>query len=132
MRATCDFRGSPDGVSPSHTDLPDTQHTHRNSKKENSSDVIDEFKIKIVRIEMISPNERGEDVRLEFQFESDQINFSLPVFVNSREFDDTEVVEVARSRLYEVFKQLLSQCEGWQLSSDERRQLARISARPAP
>jgi hypothetical protein len=92
---------------------------------------MDEFKIKITRIEMIPPNERGEDVRLAFQFESGQISFSLPVFLNSREFDDTEVVEVARSKLYGVFKQLCSQCEGWQLSDDERRELARINSRPA-
>jgi hypothetical protein len=92
---------------------------------------MDEFKIKIARIETISPNERGEDVRLAFQFESGQISFSLPVFVNSREFDDTEVVEVARSKLYDVFRQLCSQCKGWQLSDDERRELARINARPA-
>jgi hypothetical protein len=92
---------------------------------------MDEFKIKVARIEMISLSERGEDVRLAFQFESGQISFSLPIFLNSREFDDTEVVEVARSKLYDVFKQLCSQCEGWQLSDDERRELARISARPA-
>jgi len=92
---------------------------------------VDEFKIKIARIEMISPNEHGEDVRLTFQFESGQIRFSLPVFVNSREFDDTEVVEVARSKLYDIFKQLCSQCEDWELSDDERRELARINARPA-
>jgi hypothetical protein len=92
---------------------------------------MDEFKIKIARIEMVSLNEGGGDVRLTFQFESGQINFLLPVFVNSREFDDTEIVEVARSKLYDIFKQLCSQCKGWQLSDDERRQLARINARPA-
>jgi hypothetical protein len=92
---------------------------------------MDEFTIKIGRIEMIPPNERGEDVRLAFQFESGQISFSLPVFLNSREFDDTEVVKVARSKLYDVLRLLCSQCESWQLSDDERRQLARINARPA-
>lgn len=93
-------------------------------------DAMDEFKIKIARIEKISPNERGEDVRLAFQFEGGQISFSLPVFLNSREFDDTEIVEVARSKLYDVFKQLYDQCRGWQLSDDERRKLASINARP--
>jgi hypothetical protein len=93
-------------------------------------DAMDKFKITIARIEMISPNERGEDVRLLFQFESGQIRFSLPVFVNSRNFDDTEVVEVARSKLYDIFKQLCSQCKGWRLSDDERRELARINSRP--
>ncbi|RZN31237.1 hypothetical protein [Bradyrhizobium sp. Leo121] len=92
---------------------------------------MDKFKIKIARIEMVSPTERGEDVRLAFQFESGQIRFSLPVFVNSREFDDTEVVEVARSKLYDIFRQLCGQCKGWRLSDDERRKLARINTRPA-
>jgi hypothetical protein len=57
------------------------------------------FKIKIARIEMISPNERGEDIRLTFQFESSQTSFALPIFLKSCEFDDTEIVRVARSKL---------------------------------
>lgn len=88
------------------------------------------FKIKIVRIEMISPNERGEDIRLTFQFESRQTSFALPIFLKSCEFDDTEVVRIARSKLHGVFWQLCSQCEDWQLTDDERRELARISVRP--
>ncbi|MFB9269258.1 hypothetical protein ACFFWD_40160 [Bradyrhizobium erythrophlei] len=65
-----------------------------------------------------------------FQFEGHQINFALPIFLNSCEFDDTEIVKVARSRLHDVFRQLCSQCEDWQLSDDERRELARINVRP--
>jgi hypothetical protein len=89
------------------------------------------FKIRVARIEMISPNERGEDIRLTFQFESRQTSFALPIFLNSCEFDDTEIVKVARSKLYDVFWQLCSQCEDWQLSDDERRELAKINVRPA-
>jgi hypothetical protein len=88
------------------------------------------FKIKIARIEMISPNERGADIRLTFQFESSQTSFALPIFLKSCEFDDTEIVRVARSKLHDVFWQLCSQCEDWQLTDDERRELARISVRP--
>lgn len=88
------------------------------------------FKIKIARIEMISPNERGEDIRLTFRFESGQTSFDLPIFLKSCEFDDTEIVKVARSRLHDVFWQLYSQCEDWQLTDDERRELAKISVRP--
>ncbi|WP_315769380.1 MULTISPECIES: hypothetical protein [unclassified Bradyrhizobium] len=88
------------------------------------------FKIKIARIEMISPNERGEDIRLTFRFESGQTSFDLPIFLKSCEFDDTEIVKVARSRLHDVFWQLCSQCEDWQLTDDERRELAKISVRP--
>lgn len=88
------------------------------------------FEIKIARIEIISPNERDEDIRLTFQFESRQTSFALPIFLKSCEFDDTEIVRVARSKLHDVFTQLCSQCEDWQLTDDDRRELARISMRP--
>jgi hypothetical protein len=88
------------------------------------------FKIRVSRVEMISPNERGEDIRVTFHFESHQTSFALPIFLNSFEYDDTEVVEVARGKLHEVFWQLCSQCENWQLSDDERRELAKINVRP--
>jgi len=100
------------------------------SSKRRSEVSMDEFKIKVARIEMISPNERGEDVRLTFQFEGRQTTFTLPIFLNSREFDDTEIVKVARSKLHDVFRQLCSQCENWQLTDEERRELARINVRP--
>ncbi|MCP1912636.1 hypothetical protein J2R96_005116 [Bradyrhizobium elkanii] len=89
------------------------------------------FKIGVARIEMISPNERGMDIRLTFQFEGDQTSFALPIFLSSCEFDDTEIVKVARSKLYDVFWQLCGQCEDWQLSDNERRELAKINVRPA-
>ena len=66
------------------------------------------FEIAIARIEMILPNERGEDIRLTFQFESRQTTFTLPIFLKSCEFDDTEIVRVARSKLHGVFTQLAS------------------------
>ncbi|TPQ37567.1 hypothetical protein C2U70_10775 [Bradyrhizobium guangdongense] len=92
---------------------------------------MDEFKITIARIEMISPNERSEDIRLTFQFEGRHTSFVLPIFLNSHEFDDTEIVKVARSKLHDVFQQLCGQSENWQLSEDERCELARINVRPA-
>jgi len=65
-----------------------------------------------------------------FQFESSQTSFVLPIFLRSCEFDDTEIVRVARSKLHDVFWQLCSQCEDWQLTDDERRELARLSVQP--
>ena len=89
------------------------------------------FTVRVARIEMIESNERGEDIRLTFQIEGHQTGFNLPIFLNSREFDDTEVVKIARSKLHEVFRQLCCQCQDWQLSEDELRQLAGIKVRPA-
>jgi hypothetical protein len=91
---------------------------------------MSKFKISVARIEMISPNERGEDIRLTFQFESRHTSFVLPIFLNSCDFDNTEIVKVARSKLYGVFWELCGQCEDWQLSDDERRELAKINVRP--
>jgi hypothetical protein len=89
------------------------------------------FMIKIARIEVIPPNERTEDIRLTFQFDSSQTSFALPIFLRSCEFDDTEIVKVARSKLHDVFWQLCGQCEDWQMTDDERRELASISVRPS-
>jgi len=100
------------------------------SSKRRSEVSMDEFKIKVARIEMISPNEQGEDVRLTFQFEGRQTTFTLPISLNSREFDDTEIVKVARGKLHHVFWQLCSQCENWRLTEEECRELARINVRP--
>ena len=94
-------------------------------------ETMGEFKIRIARIEMISPNERSEDIRLTFQLEGGHTSFVLPIFLNSHEFDDTEIVRVARSKLHDVLQQLCRQSENWQLSEDERRELARINVRPA-
>jgi hypothetical protein len=41
---------------------------------------MDVFKITITRIEMISPNERGDDIRLTFQFEKPPDQFYLANF----------------------------------------------------
>jgi hypothetical protein len=74
---------------------------------------MDKFNIRLARVEMISPNERGEDIRLTFRFDSHQTSFTLPIFMSSCEYDDTEIVEVARSRLHDVLWQLYTQCADW-------------------
>jgi hypothetical protein len=95
------------------------------------SEMMGNFTVRVARIEMIESNERGEDIRLTFHIEGHQTSFNLPIFLNSREFDDTEVVKIARSKLHDVFDQLCSQCQDWQLSEDERSQLAGINVRPS-
>jgi hypothetical protein len=91
---------------------------------------MDRFKITVARIETIPPNERGEDICLTFQIERHQTSFTLPIFLRSCEFDDTEIVKVARSKLHGVFLQLSSQCEDWRLTDDECRELAMMNVRP--
>lgn len=103
----------------------------RNREIDKGSEMIGNFTVRVARIEMIESNERGEDIRLTFHIEGHQTSFNLPIFLNSREFDDTEVVKIGRSKLHNVFRQLCCQCQDWQLLEDERRQLAEINVRPA-
>ena len=51
--------------------------------------------------------------------------------LKSGEFDDTEIVQVARSRLSEIFRELAHQSEVWKLSNDDLGALANLNLRPA-
>lgn len=91
---------------------------------------VTEFKIRVGRLEMISPNREGEDICLTFHFDDGQTEFAIPIFLRSHEFDDTEIVKVARSRLHDVFGQLCRQCADWQLTTEQRDDLVSINVRP--
>ena|SRR6266508_6899678 len=109
----------------------ETKATRRILAKKPTGTDMDDFKIKVARVERTAPNERGEDICLTFQFECDSVSFALPIFLKSQEFDDTELVKAARSKLHAVFQQLVDQCEHWRLTDDEYRALAAMNVRPA-
>jgi hypothetical protein len=90
---------------------------------------MEDLNVTVARVERISPIEGGEDIRLIFQIEYHQTSFNLPIFMNSSEFDDTEIVKVARSKLHALFSQLLSQCDHWGLTDAECQELAKINRR---
>jgi hypothetical protein len=87
------------------------------------------FTIKVARIEKIPVSGVGGDVRLTFRFERDPIGFDLAIIMRSRDFDDTEVVQVARSQLSEIFGQLAAQSAKWTLSEDALSALAKLNRR---
>jgi hypothetical protein len=87
------------------------------------------FKITVARIERTTASAGGEDVRLTFRFERGPIRFELPLLFNSQDFDDTEIVQVARSRLSEIFGQLVVQSENWKLSDKALAALAELNMR---
>jgi hypothetical protein len=87
------------------------------------------FTIKVARIEKTAKSAAGEDIRLTFRFERGPIGFDMPLLLRSGEFDDTEIVQVARSRLAEIFMQLAGQCESWKLSNQALSALAGLNMR---
>ena len=93
---------------------------------------MDPFKIKLARIELVKPDELepGEDVCLTFEFERAPISFQVPIFLPRRDFDDTEVVKVARNALHGIFAQLADQCEDWRLNDAELNELSNMNLRP--
>jgi hypothetical protein len=91
---------------------------------------LNEFKISVSRIEMVARDVGNEEVRVTFNFERPPITFQISIFVGRKDFDDTEMVRVARNELHRIFAELASQCENWSLSSTELKELANMNLRP--
>ena len=71
------------------------------------------------------------DICLTFRFERGATGFDVPIILKSSEFDDTEIIQVARSRLSEIFLQLAAQSETWKLSDEALSALAKLNRRVA-
>jgi hypothetical protein len=56
--------------------------------------------------------------------------FHVPILLKTRDFDDTEMVQVARNELHRTFDELSAQTEKWTLTSEDVRVLSSISSRP--
>lgn len=93
---------------------------------------MNEFKIKVARIEAVTRDAKGGQVRITFQVERGPSIFHVPILLKMRDFDDTEMVQVARNALHQMFVELSAQTEKWQLTVDDLRQLSSISSRPNP
>ncbi|WP_036286884.1 hypothetical protein [Methylosinus sp. PW1] len=91
---------------------------------------MDEFKIKVARIEAATPNSKGDRVRITFQVERDPLVFQIPILLEMKEFDDTEMVKVARNELHRTFDELTTQTAKWTLSVEDIQQLSSINLRP--
>jgi hypothetical protein len=91
---------------------------------------MSEFKIKVARIEAAAPNAKGDRVRITFQVEREPLVFQIPILLEMKEFDDTEMVQVARSELHRTFDELTTQTGKWTLSAEDVQQLSNISLRP--
>jgi hypothetical protein len=91
---------------------------------------MSEFKIKLARIEVFEEGEQGKQVCAVFQIERGPIGFHIPIYLQGRDFDDTEAVQVARNSLYRVFAVLADQSKVWELSPAELERLSKMNLRP--
>lgn len=91
---------------------------------------MSEFIIKLARIEVFEEGEQGKQVCAVFQIERGPIGFHIPIYLQGRDFDDTEVVQAARNSLYRMFADLANQSKVWELSPAELQRLSKMNLRP--
>ena len=91
---------------------------------------MQEFKIKVWRIEAVTANTTGDQVCVTFEFERSPIMFRIPITLKAKEFDDTEMIQVARNELHRLFVELSEQTVKWTLTAEDIRKLSGISLRP--
>ena len=96
----------------------------------NPSDGMSKFKITVARIEVDARGKQDAQVRITFRIDRAPISFQVPIFLSIRDFDDTEMVQAARSALYRTLVELAAQSQKWKLTSEDLRQLSSISLRP--
>jgi hypothetical protein len=88
------------------------------------------FKITLARIEEIAAYGRDSQVRVTFQIDRAPTRFQVPILLNMKDFDDTEMVQAARNVLHWIFVDLAAQTNEWKLTVEDMQQLSGMSSRP--
>ena len=91
---------------------------------------MSKFKITLARIEVAARREQDSQVRITFQVDRAPISFQLPILLSIKDFDDTEMIQAARSALHRTFVELAAQSQKWKLTAQDLRQLSGMSSRP--
>jgi hypothetical protein len=91
---------------------------------------MSKFKITVARIEVTARHEQDAQVRITFQVDRAPISFQLPILLSIKDFDDTEMIQAARSALHRTFVELAAQSQKWKLTAQDLRQLSSMSSRP--
>jgi hypothetical protein len=91
---------------------------------------MSKFRITVARIEADARGSHDARVRIMFQIDHAPISFQVPILLSIKDFDDTEMVQAARSALHQTFVELAAQSKKWKLTSEDLRQLSSMSLRP--
>jgi hypothetical protein len=87
--------------------------------------VTNEFKITLARIE----NAGDSSVSITFQIDRAPVRFRVPIVLDERDFDYTEIVEASRNALHNTFVQLADQTHKWKLTTRELKLLSDMNTR---
>jgi len=87
------------------------------------------FAIKVARIETAKGGRADSQVCITFSIDRGTVGFQVPVRLSVRDYDDTEMVQAARSTLHGIFVELAAQTLHSKLSAKELRQLSGMSLR---
>ena len=90
---------------------------------------MNKFRIKVARIERTGRGEQDGQVCVTFQLDRRLTSFQVPVLLNIKDFDDTEMVEAARNAVHRIFSELASQSLKWKLTANDLKQLSSVSMR---
>jgi hypothetical protein len=91
---------------------------------------MSKFKIKVARIEAARDGRPDSQVCITFDITRGPIGFQVPIHLKVSDYDDTEMVQAARSALHGIFVELGHQTLHWNLSAKELRLLADMNLRP--
>jgi hypothetical protein len=91
---------------------------------------VTEYKITVARIETAARGARDKKICVTFQVERAPISFQIPIFLNTHDFDDTEMIQVARNILHRTFMQLAAESRDWKLTTAEMQRLSELNLRP--
>jgi hypothetical protein len=89
------------------------------------------FRIIVARLEALAPDSDGPVMQITFRISRGNTKFFVPILLRGAEFDDTELLEAARSYLHETFSVLAEQTKQWELTQAQLRRLSKLSRRPA-
>jgi hypothetical protein len=103
-----------------------------NEPSPNPSEAMRKFKVKVARIETTGRGKQAGQVHVTFQVDGTPSSFQVPIILSVKDFDDTEMVQAARSALHRTFANLASQSREWKLSATDLKQLSRMSLRSKP
>src|SRR6202023_2463867 len=94
---------------------------------------VTEYKITVARIETDARDARDaqdKEICVTFQVERAPISFQIPIFLNTHDVDDTEMIQVARNILHRIFMQLVAESRDWKLTTAEMQRLSKLNVRP--
>jgi hypothetical protein len=91
---------------------------------------VAEYKITVARIETAARGPQDKEICVTFQVERAPISFQIPIFLNTHDFDDTEMIQVARNILHRTFMQLAGESRDWKLTTVELQRLSKLNLRP--